>query len=171
MKIEELQASLEAYELKMNERSPVNPQDQALYASKQKQGGKNKKWKENFKWQSNKQEGKNFSFQGKHDQIDSDQDQSESYGRKTEPGSSNKGGKGKFDKSKIKCYNCQGQGHFANECGSEDVREKKKKYSKNEAHMAHAKQYIIQARLLLLPTPTSFLITMFANQMRNICPH
>jgi len=34
MKIEELQASLEAYELKMNERSPVNPQDQALYASK-----------------------------------------------------------------------------------------------------------------------------------------
>ena len=124
----------------MNERSPVNPQDQALYASKQKQGGKNKKWKENFKWQSNKQEGKNFSFQGKHDQIDSDQDQSESYGRKTEPGSSNKGGKGKFDKSKIKCYNCQGQGHFANECGSEDVREKKKKYSKNEAHMAHAKQ-------------------------------
>ena len=43
MKIEELQASLEAHELKMNEKSPVKLQDQALYALKQKQGGKNKK--------------------------------------------------------------------------------------------------------------------------------
>ena len=41
MKIEQLQASLEAHELKMNERSPARLQDQALYASKQKQGWKN----------------------------------------------------------------------------------------------------------------------------------
>ena len=34
MKIEQLQASLEAHELKMNERSPARLQDQALYASK-----------------------------------------------------------------------------------------------------------------------------------------
>ena len=34
MKIEELQTSLEAHELKMNERSPIKPEDQALYASK-----------------------------------------------------------------------------------------------------------------------------------------
>jgi len=140
MKIEELQASLEVHELKMNERSPVKPQYQALYALKQKQGGKNKKWRGNIKWQSNKHKGKNSSFQGKHDHTDSNQDQSVSYGRKREPGSSNKGGKGKFDHSKIRCYSCQGWENFANECGSADEREKKKKYSKNEAHMAQAKQ-------------------------------
>ena len=48
-----------------------------------------KKSKGNFKWQSNKREGKNSSFHGKHDHTDFDQDQSESYGRKREPGSSN----------------------------------------------------------------------------------
>ena len=79
-------------------------------------------------------------MKGNHDHNDSDKDQSVSYGRKKEPGSNNKGGKGKFGKSKIKCYNGQGWGHFANECGSANVREKKKKYSKNEAHMTQAKQ-------------------------------
>ena len=36
--------------------------------------------------------------------------------------------------------NCQGWGHLENECGSADVREKKKKYSKKKAHMAQAKR-------------------------------
>ena len=61
MKIEQLQASLEAHEPKMNERSPARLQDQALYASKQKQGWKNKKWKGNAKRYGNKYEGKNPS--------------------------------------------------------------------------------------------------------------
>ena len=52
MKIEELQASLEAHELKMNERSPVKP----------KQGGMNKRWRGNIKWQGNKHEGKTLHF-------------------------------------------------------------------------------------------------------------
>ena len=69
--------------------------------------------------------GRRATNSSKHDHNDSDKDQSVSYGRKKEPGSSNKGGKGKFDKSKIRCYNCQGWGHFANECGSKDVREKR----------------------------------------------
>lgn len=40
-------------------------------------------------------------------------------------------------------------------------RPKKKKEKKDYCN--RLQRYIIQARLLLLPTPTSFLITMFAN--------
>ena len=93
MKIEHLQASLEAHELKMNERSPARLQDQALYASKQKQGWKNKKWRGNARRYSNKHEGKNPSAQGKFDQNDYALEQSMSYGRKREACSGNKAGK------------------------------------------------------------------------------
>lgn len=34
----------------------------------------------------------------------------------------NNAGKKRFDKSRIKCYNCQGWGHFADECSSDQRR-------------------------------------------------
>jgi hypothetical protein len=90
MKIEELQASLEAHELRVKQRSSNKAVDQALQAKFQKNHkGKNKKKKEDLE-----NDGKNSK------------DSESSKGNK-------KGSKKKIDKKDVKCYNCQKLGHYA----------------------------------------------------------
>ncbi|XP_045822102.1 uncharacterized protein LOC123914985 [Trifolium pratense] len=104
MKIEELQSALEAHEIKVLSRGSEKVNQQALQA------------------QTNKKDdsSKNYKKKGK-DKAKWLKDQSSRTDDKAE---SSKGGgfvKGKnkkknFDKSKVKCYNCEKPGHFADEC-------------------------------------------------------
>ncbi|PNY05002.1 putative copia-type polyprotein [Trifolium pratense] len=112
LKFEELQASLEAHELRLTERSKNNGKqsedsnDQALQAQYNKKG-KNQN--------SNEGNGKN---------QDSNQ-QENSNGQKK-----------KFNKKEIQCYNCQKWGHFAAECKSKKVPREKT----DEAKFVYDKQ-------------------------------
>ena len=107
LKIEELQASLEAHELRLNERSKIKDKsnesaaDQALQAQHQKKG-KYKKGKRKNQNSKNSNEGT-----------------SKGHDHSSQEG--NKGQKKKINKKDIQCYNCQKWGHFAAECKSKKV--------------------------------------------------
>jgi transposase InsO family protein len=106
LKFEELQASLEAHELRLTERSKNNGKqvedsgDQALQAQYKK--GKFKKNK-----------GKNQNSKNSNEGASKNQDSSQQ--------DNNNGQKKKFNKKEIQCYNCQKWGHFAAECRSKKV--------------------------------------------------
>ncbi|XP_045831572.1 uncharacterized protein LOC123922960 [Trifolium pratense] len=104
MKIEELQSVLEAHEITMLSRGLERLNQQALQAqtNKKDDSSKNhkKKGKDKAKWSKDQNSKTDDKFE-----------------------SSKEGGlvKGKnkkknFDKSKVKCYNCDKHGHFADEC-------------------------------------------------------
>jgi phosphopantetheine adenylyltransferase len=122
LKFEELQASLEAHELRMIERSNNNGKqgedssDQALQAQYNKKG----KFK---KGKGKKQNSKN-SNEGNGKNQDSSQQEN------------NNGQKKKFNKKEIQCYNCQKWGHFASECKSKKVPRDKT----DEAKFIHDKE-------------------------------
>jgi len=105
MKIEELQASLEAHELRLidrnRERGKSVSSDQALQAQYEKRG-KFKKGKKPWNNQSHKDGEGSSKNQEKNDVTKSDQ-------------------KKKKDKRDIQCYNCQKMGHYAFECRSKRV--------------------------------------------------
>ncbi|GAU33832.1 hypothetical protein TSUD_393400 [Trifolium subterraneum] len=104
MKTEQLQSSLETHELTILNRNSERLNQQALQAQTFKKEGNgknyNKKGKGNSNWKNN---GKSKTDE--------------------KPESSKRGGfnkgqnkKNGFDKSKVKCYNCEKMGHFADEC-------------------------------------------------------
>ncbi|XP_014506332.1 uncharacterized protein LOC106766088 [Vigna radiata var. radiata] len=97
--IEELLHSLEAHELRLNERKQC--QEQALQARSQWKG------KKGFK------KGGKGGKKGKDSQDQQGEESSESGKEKK---SKNTDGEWKFDKRKVKCYNCQKLGHYAKEC-------------------------------------------------------
>jgi len=104
MKIEELQASLEAHELRLidrnRERGKSVSSDQALQAQYEKRG-KFKKGKKSWNNHSHK-DGEGSSKSQEKNDAKSDQ-------------------KKKKDKKDIQCYNCQKMGHYASECKSKRV--------------------------------------------------
>ncbi|CAJ2645977.1 unnamed protein product [Trifolium pratense] len=104
MKIEELQSALEAHEIKVLSRGSEKKEQQALQAqtNKKEENGKNykKKGKDKPKWLK--------------DQSSKTDDKAESSKGGGFAKSKNK--KKNFDKSKVKCYNCEKLGHFADEC-------------------------------------------------------
>ncbi|XP_047173641.1 uncharacterized protein LOC124841419 [Vigna umbellata] len=121
MKVEELQSSLEAHEMRMADRNPAKNDEQALKVHHFKHDEK----KKTKKWKGKRSKG-NWKF---------DKD-------KTENGSTSmeKGGKeekshhSKKDKRNIKCFNCNKYGHFASECHADEG--KQKQYQSKEANVA-----------------------------------
>ncbi|CAL0304814.1 unnamed protein product [Lupinus luteus] len=109
LNIEELQASLQAHELRLKGRSSSRGSDQALMSrhtkknsekwnQKTKDKGQSSRWRTNESESSIKSDHKGarsgYIEQGKHYHKNSD-------GRK------------KLDKKKLQCYNCRNYGHFA----------------------------------------------------------
>ncbi|KAK2359039.1 hypothetical protein QL285_096166 [Trifolium repens] len=108
MTVEELQSSLEAYEQKLNERAEKGKNEIAL----QVENNNSKKGK--GKWNGSK--GKvGYQNSGSKDNQEACGSSQNNGNNKSE---GYKGEKKRFDKSNIKCCNCQKFGHFANECRS-----------------------------------------------------
>ncbi|XP_073220707.1 uncharacterized protein [Cicer arietinum] len=130
MKVEDLQGSLEAHELRVRERCATTStsQVQALQAQVSKkisQGDmKHKKDKGKFMWYK------------KYDSDEETDDSDEWVGssrnqNRSDNSSKNSNDKNKFNKKGTQCYNCKKWGHFANECKS-----KKDQKKDDEAQMA-----------------------------------
>ncbi|PNX90251.1 F-box protein [Trifolium pratense] len=104
MKIEELQSALEAHEIKVLRRGSERVNQQALQAqtNKKDDNSKNykKKGKDKTKW-----------FKDQNSKTDDKAESSKGGGFVK-----GKNKKKNFDKSKVKCYNCEKHGHFADEC-------------------------------------------------------
>ncbi|XP_058762463.1 uncharacterized protein LOC131635834 [Vicia villosa] len=106
-KLEDLEGSLEARQLRIVKRKDVHEYIQALQAQT---------WKNNGGFRK---------FKGKYDKGNNIKKSSLSHSQKQKndekPGSSKRGGgtsnrKEKFDKKNMKCYNCDKWGHMAKEC-------------------------------------------------------
>lgn len=130
MSIEELQGSLQAHEQRILERSNDKNVSQALVAQalKIKNNDKGKSWKNKEKGKYAKSGAGSSSYKK---DSNSDQDHGDSFSKKGSGGSNSKERRKKFDRKKIKCFNCQKFGHFANECKSD-----KRRGDGDEAHMA-----------------------------------
>ncbi|XP_019450621.1 PREDICTED: uncharacterized protein LOC109352893 [Lupinus angustifolius] len=108
MKIEELQSSLEAHELRLIERNPRKKAEQALKAThKDNDRRKDKRWKgkQNFNRRKTSQEWS---------------ESSDKRGR-------SKFNQKKFDKSKVECFNCHKLGHYSYECSNEKNKQSRHK--------------------------------------------
>ncbi|KAK2377606.1 hypothetical protein QL285_078260 [Trifolium repens] len=117
IKIEDLQSTLEAHELKHGERSHGKEDEQALFSKFKKYQSEKKKWQ-------NKKDSKKSKKNAE-----------------TVPESLNGGGgkqkdkSKKKDKSKVQCYNCDKYGHYASEC--KNPKKKKGQENEEEAKVAH----------------------------------
>ncbi|KAK2358763.1 hypothetical protein QL285_095917 [Trifolium repens] len=121
IKIEDLQSTLEAHELKHGERSHDKEDEQALFSKFKKYQSDKKKW-----------QNKKDSKKGKdhvEDDVETLSESSDGGGGKQKDKSKKK------DKSKIQCYNCDKYGHYANEC--KISKKKKGQDSDEEANVAH----------------------------------
>ncbi|GAU17510.1 hypothetical protein TSUD_340540 [Trifolium subterraneum] len=108
IKMEDLQSTLEAHELKHGERNHGKEDEQALFVKFKKYQNEKKKW-----------QNKKGSKKGK-----------ESVEEKPESSEKEGGGQNtKKDKSTIQCYSCNKYGHYASECKAP----KKKKNQNTEA--------------------------------------
>jgi len=122
MGLEELQHTLESHEHRLNKRRQF--QDQVLQARSQYRGkGKGSK-------KYNKKNDKRKETQEHHKKDSSDQERRKDH--KTDQGSNGEHN-WKFDKQKVRCFNCQKLGHFAKECWKGDGAKNK---PKNQAQLA-----------------------------------
>ncbi|GAU24779.1 hypothetical protein TSUD_356080 [Trifolium subterraneum] len=113
IKMEDLQSTLEAHELKHGERNHGKEDEQALFVKFKKYQDEKKKW-----------HNKKGSKKGK-----------ESVEDKPESSEEEGGGKNtKKDKSIIQCYSCNKYGHYASECKA--PKKKKSQNTEEEANVA-----------------------------------
>ncbi|GAU37412.1 hypothetical protein TSUD_361170 [Trifolium subterraneum] len=112
IKMEDLQSTLEAHELKHGERNHGKEDEQALFVKFKKYQDEKKKW-----------QNKKGSKKGK-----------ESVEEKPESSKKEGGQKTKKDKSTIQCYNCNKYGHYASECKA--PKKKKRQNTEEEANVA-----------------------------------
>ncbi|XP_017411689.1 uncharacterized protein LOC108323687 [Vigna angularis] len=138
MKIEELQSSLEAHEMRMIDRNPVNNDEQAfkVHHSRNDEKKKSKKWK-----------GKHTKGSWKDYKTKDDQDDKSVLVEKDRRVEKNYP---KKDKRSIECFNCHKYGHFSYECYAE--KGKQKKHQGKEARVA---QEDSDSELLTLMVTTS----------------
>ncbi|GAU13535.1 hypothetical protein TSUD_346390 [Trifolium subterraneum] len=112
IKMEDLQSTLEAHELKHGERNHGKEDEQALFVKFKKYQDKKKKW-----------QNKKGSKKGKESVEDKPESSKKEGGKKT-----------KKDKSTIQCYNCNKYGHYASECKA--PKKKKSQNTEEEANVA-----------------------------------
>ncbi|GAU25674.1 hypothetical protein TSUD_266010 [Trifolium subterraneum] len=113
IKMEDLQSTLEAHELKHGERNHGKEDEQALFVKFKKYQDEKKKW-----------QNKKGSKKGKKNVEDKpESSKKEGGGQKT-----------KKDKSTIQCYNCNKHGHYASECKA--PKKKKIQNTEEEANVA-----------------------------------
>ncbi|XP_019439021.1 PREDICTED: uncharacterized protein LOC109344724 [Lupinus angustifolius] len=98
MKIEELQSSLEAHELRLIERNPMKKAER-----------KDKKWKgkQSLNRRKTSQDWSESSYKRGRSKLN--------YNQK------------KFDKSKVECFNCHKLGHYSYECGNDKSKQSRHK--------------------------------------------
>lgn len=126
LKIQELQSSFEAYEMRRRERNPVKHDDQALKIQHVPSEGKKKfnKWK-----------GKNNGQKKWRKHIKDQEEKSDSSDKKDGTKKNYK----KKDMRNVECFVCHKKGHFSCECWfNKDVQNKKvqnKKVHNKEAHL------------------------------------
>ncbi|XP_014511550.1 uncharacterized protein LOC106770248 [Vigna radiata var. radiata] len=147
LKIEELQSSLEAYEMRKHERKSKRD-DQALKVKhvKEEEKKKFKKWEgkpRKGKWKKEGHNVDNEKLDKKSDMSTSDSKDKKHY---------KKGLKKKKDKRNIECFNCHKYGHFAFECFPEKSKEKKSK--EKEAHVAEEDSNTETTLTLMVMTAT-----------------
>ncbi|KAK2420730.1 hypothetical protein QL285_031434 [Trifolium repens] len=100
MKIEELQASLEAHELRVKQRSSNKALEQALQAKTHNKGYKGKD-----KWKKKKEDSEDSTKNSKNQDADSMKERSQ-----------NKKSKKKVNMKEVQCYCCNKFGHYARNC-------------------------------------------------------
>ncbi|GAU33426.1 hypothetical protein TSUD_380620 [Trifolium subterraneum] len=112
IKMEDLQSTLEAHELKHGERNHGKEDEQAQFVKFKKYQNEKKKW-----------QNKKGSKKGKKSVEDKSESSKKEGGQKT-----------KKDKSTIQCYNCNKYGHYASECKA--PKKKKSQDTEEEANVA-----------------------------------
>lgn len=141
LEIEELQHSLEAHEYCMEDRK--NCQEQALHARSQYiVKGKGNSGKSNSRNKELKEE-KEGSF-------------TESVKRKNHKSNTScyVEKECKFDKKKVRCFNCQKLGHFTKECWKGEGAKNKPKSQKNKSHLAQEDTSNSEVVMLMTKTGT-----------------
>ena len=125
MEIEELQHSLEAHEMRINERR--SNQEQTLQARSKYRGKGKGSWKGNKPCSNQKHQDQGYNagsefFKGK---------KSDQSHKKNDSSNGNK--EWKVDNRKVRCHNCQKLGHYARDCWQGEGAKNK---PKNQANLA-----------------------------------
>ncbi|XP_019430617.1 PREDICTED: uncharacterized protein LOC109337963 [Lupinus angustifolius] len=122
MKIEELQSSLEAHEMRMLERNPIKKSEQALKASHFTEDDR----KRDKKWKGKQHHQKMWPLKSEKNKPNHDWPESYRGGSRM-----NKKGK-RFDKKKVECFNCHKMRHYSCECHAEKARGNEEVYAAQE---------------------------------------
>ncbi|XP_017412903.1 uncharacterized protein LOC108324464 [Vigna angularis] len=122
MKVEELQNSLEAHEMRMMERNSVKNDEQTLKVHHSKNEKKKSK-----KWKGKRSKGNWKADKGKDDHDDK-------FVSAEKDGRAENSYYPKKDKRNIECFNCHKYGHFASECYAK--KRKQKRHQGKEAYVA-----------------------------------
>ncbi|XP_017420400.1 uncharacterized protein LOC108330427 [Vigna angularis] len=133
LKIEELQSSLEAYEMRMRERNPIKREEQVLKVQHEEKKT-TKKWK-----------GKHGKGKWRKDRNKDDQNESSTE----DEGKSEKNFE-KKDKRNIECFNSHKYGHYTRECYAE--KEEQKKRHGKEAYAAQVESDSEEPIILMTTT-------------------
>lgn len=155
LKIEDLQSSIEVHEMRMRERNPIKPDEQALKVQHYK-GDEKKHFK---KWKGKSGKGK---WRKESSSVDEPDERSDSVEKKSKFEKSSK----KKDKRNIECFNCHKFGHFAYDCFS-GKRKQKKKFQSKETHLAH-EESDSEPLTLMVMTTTDFMELLTKNWYLNL---
>ncbi|WVZ17444.1 hypothetical protein V8G54_010426 [Vigna mungo] len=154
LKIEELQSSLEAHEMKLCDKEPIRLDDQALRAQHINGDGKKKykTWRGKSMTQSKWKTDEDDEREGEDDEREGEDDE-----REGKPGSSDRRINAdhyykKKDKRTVECFTCHRMGHYSYECWFNKGKSVKKDHSK-EAHLAEVESDSEPIMLMAITSP------------------